>query len=458
MDTLKSQVIDLQKTVSSYSRLDSSFVDLAAKFDNIEKEIASAKPTPGATGNEVVAGDLLAELKNLTGELKEVIKDTPAAGGGKSVPAPTAPDNKNAISNFDVKLYGFVKLEAIRDNTEVMKGDWLLYANKGNTAQSKQEVFTMNARDSRFGLKIGGPTLGTNGKVNALVEVDFTGGFPNSSTAARQPILNLRHAWMELNYPKWQARFGQDWALISGPFPNTTSFIVNGGSGNLWMRFPQICLTYKAKPMKFAISLNRPIAGNIKYEEYGSGDFDPVDDGERTGYPWLMSRVWLTEGNHTASISGHFGSEKINDLSSKAHKVESYSMNSDLVSKFGHLSFTTRVFYGANLNTFLGGIFQGYTSDSTSIKNIRSVGGWSQLIYEFNSSWSSTVGFGIDDPNNHDLTTGMRSQNSLVFANVTLKIQKAVELMFETEQMKTSYLNAKAGKNLRLHFVSYFKF
>ncbi len=34
----------------------------------------------------------------------------------------------------------------------------------------------MNARHSRIGLKMAGPTIGTNGKSNALVEVDFAGG------------------------------------------------------------------------------------------------------------------------------------------------------------------------------------------------------------------------------------------------------------------------------------------
>jgi hypothetical protein len=457
MDTLRNQVSDLQNAVRNYSILDSSFIVLAAKFDNIEQQISSAKIIPADAHDQLPQGDLLAELKNLTGELKEVIKDRPIDNSKGTTSAPPA-ENKNAISNFDVKLYGFIKLEAIRDNTEVVKGDWLLYTNKNNTPQAKQRVFTMNARDSRLGMKIGGPAIGTNGKINALIEVDFTGGFPNSSTAARQPILNLRHAWLELNYPAWQARFGQDWALISGPFPNTTSFVVNAGSGNLWMRFPQVSLTYKVQPFKFAASINRPIAGNVKYEEYASGDLDPVDDGEKTGYPWLMSRIWFTHGTHTASVSGHWGQEQINDLSAKSHKMNSYSINGDLVSKIGHLNFTGKMFYGANLNTFFGGILQGYVSDSSNVKNIKAIGGWSQVMYDFSNTWSSTLGFGLDDPINSNLTTGMRSQNRIIFANVTYKIQKSVELIFETEHLRTSYLNQKAGNNLRYQFASYFRF
>jgi hypothetical protein len=171
-----------------------------------------------------------------------------------------------------------------------------------------------------------------------------------------------------------------------------------------------------------------------------------------------MGRIWFAKGNHTVSVSGHYGQEMINDLSAKSHRMDSYSLNGDLVSKFGHLSFTNRAFYGANLNSFLGGILQGYVTDSTSVDNIESIGGWSQLAYDFNSTWTATAGFGIDDPKNDNLRTGMRSQNKMIFANVIFKIQKSVELILESEQMNTSYLNAKAGDNLRFQFASYFRF
>jgi hypothetical protein len=234
--------------------------------------------------------------------------------------------------------------------------------------------------------------------------------------------------------------------------------VVNGGSGNLWMRFPQICFTYKQSSIKWSTSINRPIAGNAKYEEYAAGDLDPVDDGERSGYPWLMSRFWFVRGGHTVSVSGHYGQELINDLSATSHRVNTYSVNGDIVSKTGHFGFTCRAFYGENLNSFLGGVLQGFTTDSTSVQNVRSVGGWGQVQYEFTKSWSGTIGFGIDDPINSDLTTGMRSQNRVIFGNVVFKVQKALELMIETEHLRTTYLNADTGNNQRFQFVSYFKF
>jgi hypothetical protein len=454
-DSLKTQVAELRQSMSNYAGLNGSVTTLASRFDGLEKDMAAVKTNPGNTGGSGMPPTLVAELQGLTDELKEAIKKQPPEPAKPG--APVAAD-KGALSKYDMKIYGFVKLEAMRDNTEVVKGDWLLYANKGGTPQSRQNIFTMNARQSRLGLKIGGPQVGTKGKINALFEVDFAGGFPNSATAARQPNLRLRNAWVELNYPKWEARFGQDWGLISGPFPKSSSFTVLGCAGNLWMNYPQASFTLKENPMKFAISINRPMAGDLKYDENASGDLDPVDNGERTAMPWLMSRAWFTAGKLTTSVSSHYGTKKINDLSAHSHTVKSYSANADVVFKIGHVSLTTRGFYGENLNSFLGGINQGYTTDSSSVKSITAAGGWGQVMYDFSDSWAATFGAGIDDPKNSDLTNGMRARNQVIYSNVAYKIQKAVEFVFETDYLKTYFVKARSGENWRTQFTSYFRF
>jgi hypothetical protein len=129
-----------------------------------------------------------------------------------------------------------------------------------------------------------------------------------------------------------------------------------------------------------------------------------------------------------------------------------------VVYKIGRVSFTTRGFYGENLNSFLGGINQGYTTDSTSVTNIASGGGWAQLMYDFSDSWSATLGGGLDDPKNDDLKTGMRARNEIVYTNVSLKIQKAIELIGEVDFLKTTYIDARTGRNMRFQFASYFRF
>jgi len=357
-----------------------------------------------------------------------------------------------------VQLYGFVKLDAFYDNTEVYQGDWMLFARPEGTIQSETNVFSMNARASRMGLKFTGPALTPKIGLNALLEMDFSGGFPNSSSAARQPQLRLRHAWVELNHAVWELRLGQDWGLITGPFPNTTDAVVGAAKGNLWMAYSQAKLTLKHDPLKLAVSVNRPMSGNVKYDSFTGGDLDIVDDGERSGQPWLMGRVWYSSKMLTASVSGHYGQESIADLSAKTHEVTTYSANADVILNLGKLSLTGRVFSGENLNTFFGGIVQGYVTDSTSVTNIAAQGGWAQAVFQVDPNWALTAGAGLDDPDDTHLASGARSRNFWKYGCLTWKPAGELAFMFEVNHLTTDYIAKDSGSNLRVQFTTTYTF
>ncbi len=355
-------------------------------------------------------------------------------------------------------FYGFVKAEVVYDNTSVVKGDWLLYVPSGNTPDDDNKLFTMNARHTRLGVKINGGETEDGIKVTGLVEADFAGGFPNSSTAARQPNPRLRHAWVQLAKDNWSFRAGQDWALIASPFPTTTSFVVGAGKGNLWMRYPQMKFTYKMGDLTLAGSMNRPMAGNTKYDEYAGGDFDMVGDGEETGLPWWMGRASYKVGPATVSASGHYGTESIADKSGTEHDVTTYSLNADAVAKFGPLSVTGRFFTGENLNSFFGGVFQGYVSDSTSVTSLPATGGWGQVKYTLNDKIAFVVGGGTDMADEDLLANGNRTSNKWLFANVTYSVTKAMFFQFEYENLTTTYKGDDDGKAGRFQVATYLKF
>jgi len=300
--------------------------------------------------------------------------------------------------------------------------------------------------------------MNASGRIRAKVEADFAGGFPNSSTAARQPQLRLRHAWVEIANPRWEFRFGQDWALISGPFPNTASFVVGAGKGNLWMRFPQIRAKYNAGPVRIAASLNRPMAGNTQYDAYAGGDFDMVGDGERSGLPWTMARIWLESSGFTLSASGHYGLERVDDLSGAIHDVQSYSANLDLQLTLGPAVMTVKGFVGENLNSFLGGVFQGITRDSVSVSNVKSAGGWAQVLVRLHKQWAFTAGGGMDNPSDDTLLPDMRSRNDWLFTNLAFTMRPSLKFLLEASFVQTAYSNDKTGKNMRIWFVTLFTF
>lgn len=378
--------------------------------------------------------------------------------GALPVTAQDSQPTNSVVAKYPMRVYGFVKFEALIDNSEVAQGDWLLFAGPGDSPEAGQEVFSMNARHSRVGVQIDCSSAADIGNITALIEADFAGGFPNSGTAVRQPRMRLRHAWIDVSNPTWEVRFGQDWALISSPFPNTTSFVVGAGKGNLWMRFPQVRGTVKVGTAGFALSLNRPMAGNIKYDDYANGSFDFVGDGERTGLPWIMWRHWIEAGPVALSASGHYGRERILDLSDDPHEVPSFSINANSVVEQGPASITVSGFYGENLNSFFGGVFQGFTKGLESISNIRSNGGWAQLLLRLSPAWAMTLGGGLDNPKDGDLVRGMRSRNDWVFSNVSFRPAPPLRLMLEAQYLRTSFLESETGENTRIQFVTYLKF
>lgn len=362
-----------------------------------------------------------------------------------------------ARDGLQADLYGFIRAEMIFDNSDMVKGDWLLYM-PDKPGVSSTNMFTMTARHSRLGIRLTDGTISNPFTISGLLEVDFAGGFPNSSTAARQPLLRLRHAWLEMQLKAISVRIGQDWALVATPFPSTSSFVIGAGSGNLWMRYPQLALRSSYGNLHLAGSINRPMAGNTKYDAYEKGDLDPIGDGERSGIPWFMLRAGYLMPVFSLSISGHYGQENIPDLSGTQHMKQSWSLNSSINAGIGPFEFTGRIFTGDNLNSFFGGVFQGFVRDSSTVHNISSTGGWVEAKYQVSGSVLMTAGMGVDDPDDQFLPEHARSKNVLQYVNVTFHPSKPLKFLVEIEKMQTHYMNGRRPSGLRLQFVSYLLF
>ncbi len=368
--------------------------------------------------------------------------------------------------------YGFVRFEMIYDNTEVAKGDWLLFVHPGDSRQADQDQLTATARHTRLGFDISRSAYKDEGMVTAKIELDFAGGFPNSGTAARQPLVRLRHAWMQYAESNWAFRFGQDWALISTPFPATTNFVVGAGAGNLWMRYPQIRFTQEFEQFKYALSLNRPMAGNIKYDDYAGGDLDPVGEGERSAMPWLMGRIWAAFDPVTISVGGHYGQEQVFDDTSTAlndfdfddHDMDTYSVVGSIILKQEKFSLTLNGFYGENLNSFFGGVFQGVVRYPDKVENVAAFGGWGQVAVDLHEKWNMAIGGGMDDPDEDDLPAEARDRNDWIFGTLTCKLIPEIAMKLGVDYMKTHYMDddagneIEAGDNVRVTFQTVYSF
>jgi len=382
-----------------------------------------------------------------------------------ALPSAFAGDGKVA-SKFDLKFYGYLKLETIYDQKVIAGGDRNFYVYDeasylANEGEKDNPVYSMNARASRIGVKIGGPELSNGVKVSGLLEIDFEGGFAASSIASTQPQPRLRHAAVMLTGSHWQGVFGQYNALFNGPFPTNTVFDVGAAKGNLWMRFNQIQVSYKTEMFKVAGSINRPRSGGNTHA-YFAGDSDPIHDGELSGLPLVMGRGWLyANDNMTFSVMGHWGQSSVLDQTGTSHDVTSFSVGGDAMFKFGKAKIILRGFMGDDLKRFLGGIFQGVNVGASEVGAVSAVGGWAQGSYQLSKQWGLAAGYGMDDPDDEDLSTyaNGRALNTWIYYNVTYSPVKDIFFRVGADYLSTEYINdAEAQTNLRLMFVTQYNF
>ena len=71
---------------------------------------------------------------------------------------------------------------------------------------------------------------------------------------------------------------------------------------------------------------------------------------------------------------------------------------------------------------------------------IEAIGGWAQLLWDPTEKVAMGLGYSVDDPEDEDLSAGMRSKNEQVFVCAFYKLSAAVTAMGEYARMTTDYL------------------
>ena len=365
------------------------------------------------------------------------------------------------ISDFKFKPYGFIKLDAAHDGRRVYpsSGNFILYVPNGQTTHQKHESFSMTARETRLGLYILAPET-YSWVAKGRVEIDFYG---DATTHESKANVLLRHAYVELTKGNFGIIAGQTSDLISPLYPSTVNYTVGWGVGNIGYRHPQVRFTYThpfndRNKLISAIAITRT-KGLINEDL----DLDLKNDGEDAGYPTVQARLayatklFRVEKESVFGVSGHYGKEKIDwsQVQTGFHQEtpKTWSVNGDFeISLTSCLSIKGEGFLGYNLDDYFGGILQGINADKTQkqfTSIIKSIGGWTQLTYQYNK-WKYNVGAGIDDPRNLDLSAGMRSRNTFYFGNFYYNLIPPVNLCLEYSYWDTDYIRKSDGINNRI--------
>lgn len=428
--------------------------------------LCTAAPSFAAESTESVDVRITRLEKELA-ELKALLQTRPAAAGTAETPSapvkkvdPPAPATVSTSSGVNLQLYGFARLDGSFDSGQIYPGNIALWA-WPQYGSSNDREWNLTAGATRIGMNLSGPDTESL-KLTGNIEFDFLTGLSSENNQAPR----LRHGYMKAYWPAsdFSILAGQSWDLVSSLIPFVDDPALMWSAGNIGSRHPQLRLTKgvatgEKSRMELAVAASRTIG-----DKNTTPGVIATDTGKDAMMPTIQGRIALSlpllveSQPATIALSGHYGEEEWDANNSGNHKtVDSWSCNLELsmpISK--KMTLAGEYFTGSNLDDYWGGISQGV--NTSTLKEIRSCGGWAALRYTSSPSTSFSIGAGVDNPNDNDLALGARSRNQSIFANVINKITPNLILGLQLSDWKTEYKGVAEGDAIRAQSSLTYKF
>jgi hypothetical protein len=389
---------------------------------------------------------LKARIERLEKELNELKTILTEKASSTEKPATAAPAKEAAkpSEGFEIKSYGYIKLDVSYNDSRVTNGNYAAYVSGEGTIKN-DDTMNVTARQSRLGLDITAPEY--NGfKTKAKVEVDFYGDGSAVHENKVEPM--LRHAFLETTKGGMSFLAGQTSDVFSPLSPTTLNYTVGWSAGNIGYRRPQVRISYNKSYDEFTSVLTQFAVARTTGLTNEDLDGNTLNDGDDSGFPTVQARFALTTKGaagkkNIIGISGHYGQEEA-DWAASGVDLDSYSGNIDFVIPLSaRFTLSGEAFTGKNLDDYFGGILQGV--NTTTRNEISTTGMWSQLNFAYNKEWQYNAGYGMDNPDTNDINSTNRDKNSFYFVNTMIKVLPMLTIGFEYSYWETEYKGAADG-------------
>lgn len=412
-------------------------------------EIASLRAQLAAA-NQAIAlqQQALDQLQQRLDALEGAAAQQPPLASSAVNIAATTPQPENPLSNL--KLYGYVKLDASYDTDATNSGNLAMWVQPHGAVASDDE-FNITAKQSRLGLLFQGNDFSGLDSA-ARLEMDFYG-----SASETAPSPRLRRAYVTVRNEKWELLAGQEWDTTSIQLPTTVNFATLGNTGALWSRRPQVRLSRFDQQSYGTYTSAVAIARTVGSDLDGMGQ----EDGKDSAFPTVQAKFGYSgqigDRDIALGIAGHYGTQSVDfgaddGLSLQTHSLSlqgSYELTNSM-------KLTSVLWSGSNLSDYHGGIAQGI--NPVTFEEIDARGGWLQLSHQTNDNLKLALTYGIDDPDDADLQPGNRSRNQTASIASFLSFSEHLTWATELSYMKTEYLQQEANDNVRLQNAILYKF
>jgi hypothetical protein len=345
--------------------------------------------TPATPSQPSTLGDRVAALEDTTHLLSAKVDDQYQT-------------KVESASKYRLRLSGIVLMNlfsnrGVTDNQDVP--NWAT----GAAPSDPKGNFGATLRQSEIGLEAFGPRV-AGAKTSGNLQLDFSGGFPQTTNGVDFGIVRLRIASMRMDWDHTSVVVGQDNLFFSPLSPTSFASLAVptfGYAGNLWAWTPQVRVEHR---FDIGDGQNIIVQGGILDNLTGEPPMYPYERapqaGESSSQPAYATRLaWTRNIFGQPFMLGGAAYYSRQDWGFSRH-VDGWSGSVDMeVPLSPKWSFSGEAYRGDAVGGIGGGIGQTVLASgplmyqSTVVRGLDSVGGWSQLKFratpklEFNGAY-----------------------------------------------------------------------
>jgi hypothetical protein len=351
-----------------------------------------------------------------------------------------------------LKLFGQFSAVGSAATTRPFPTGGSLFLLPPSAVGNRTNTFDINARQTGFGASFTGPEL-----FGLTPGAYFLGFIQNDNLTSDAYGFLPFNAYGELKNDEWRFAAGLMRDVFNPANPTLISLLNLYASGNTGSFRGQMRVEHYYRPadgfqLTTQFALSKPVASVVT-------DNRLVED---NGWPNIEGRVAggfgairdVAGGRKLRpveiGVSGLVGQLRNSRLFAPTDKESARStigvwglgldLQAAVTDRFGVIG---EFFTGSGMGEYNAAI--GQTFNGTTLRGIRSTGGFGELYYYFTDQLHLHGGYGIDAPLRQDLAATQIARNQTYFANLVWDAAKGFQISGQVEYRKTDYVTFRSA-------------
>jgi hypothetical protein len=372
-----------------------------------------------------------------------------------------------SASKYRVRLSGIVLLNVFSNRGTVDNLDFPTISAQRGVLDSGGS-FGTTLRQTQLGLEVFGAQL-AGAKASAAVQLDFSGGFPNTVNGVSFGLVRLRTATLRLDWARTSVVAGQDTLFFSPLSPTSLASLsvpAFSYAGNLWAWIPQLRVEHNLdisenSRFTFQGGIVAPQTGELPATSF----LRSAQAGERSRQPGYATRIAWSHGAPDRSVVVGVGGYYSRQRWGFSRTVDGWVGTADWSVPLGRWVGLTGEFYrGRAIGGLEGAIGRSVltrgplATPGTLVRGLNATGGWAQLKFEPTARLEFNAAWGQDNPSASDLRQfpvnlgsifGRVVRNRSSFVNFIYRPRS--DLLFSTEYRRLRTWDIRGGSQTADH-------